>query len=519
MNTVFFYFSLLVNVILYFATIFLWVAIPDELTLNIGLTAFCLLLSFILMFVKREELAPIYRTRFFKHFSYMLFSSTCLFLILGMVNFLGYKFPAQRDFTQARLSSLTDQSINVVKKLDQNLSFKIFLKKMKAQSVVKFLERYRVHNSSIKIEVIDPELNPAAIKKFGIAQEGTLVVNYGKRWESIVKLSELEITNAIIKLTRLKDPVVFFSKGHGEVDIEDETQQGASLLHQVLKTSYYKVKNVNLAQISEIPKEVDCLVILGPKTKFFEHEVEMIRNFVDRGGKLLFGLMPDLNTKVEQAKHENIISMLESYGVKVVNTLVVDQKANVSGSNGTVPLVSDYNKNHVVTRFFSGPTFFPFSLSFAPVAEAAKKFHTTALVKTSKFPSSYGKTNFEDVGKGDWKFDPQHDLKGPLTLAMTSEELEESDKGIKRKLAVLGNSTFISNVYYGQGRNFHFFLNILSWLTEENQLISLDRPFSSVKKIVMSAPQKGVVMYFSILFAPLGLILIAILFYIRRQKL
>ena len=59
----------IINVILYFVLIALWISIPDVLTLNISLSVFNLVLTLILIYLNREALSRYYQSNQFKKFS------------------------------------------------------------------------------------------------------------------------------------------------------------------------------------------------------------------------------------------------------------------------------------------------------------------------------------------------------------------------------------------------------------------------------------------------------------------
>jgi hypothetical protein len=61
------------------------------------------------------------------------------------------------------------------------------------------------------------------------------------------------------------------------------------------------------------------------------------------------------------------------------------------------------------------------------------------------------------------------------------------------------------------------FLNALSWLVDEDRLISFNLPIVQSEPIFISQQQMGIVFYFSVLFSPLILIGASIYMYRRRR--
>ena len=433
--------------------------------------------------------------------------------ILGLLNYLAFKHPYSKDISPRMSHSITPQSQQVIKQFSEEIEFLVFARKNKAYSIKKILNKYAMVNSKVKISIIDPDLDPNSTQKFGISANNELIIKYQKRWVLVKNVSELDITNALIKLTRTKAPVIYYTTGHGEFSFEGADKNGMGQLREILKQSFFELRHLNLANLGQVPPDADCLIIWGAKSTFMKVELDAISKFLGRGVRLLYGLMPEFNAKTENP----LFKLLNDQGIKINNNLVFDPQLSVSGSKGSVPLVVNYSKNHLITRGFKGQTFFPFSVSLERAAHVPENNHISFLAQTSE--GSYAKSNFSQVGKGQWGLDSVQDKMGPLSIVAAVEEIEKKPEQKTKKIVVFGNSTFVSNVYFGQGKNIDFFLNALSWLVEEGQFISLERPFEAPKRLVLSAPHKGVIFYFSVFFAPLILLLMSILMYRRKAKL
>jgi hypothetical protein len=137
-------------------------------------------------------------------------------------------------------------------------------------------------------------------------------------------------------------------------------------------------------------------------------------------------------------------------------------------------------------------------------------------VQTSPFPASWAEKNLKQVQEGKVTFDGQ-DTKGPIVLAGIVFEKAKND--LETKIGILGSTSLIVNGYANQSPNFNLFLNILSWIVDNEGLISLNRPVLNQERIMMSSPQIGTIFYFSVIFLPLGLFSVAFYLYRRRLKL
>ena len=72
----------IINIILYFVLIALWISIPDELTLNIALTIFNGAITLILIFINRELLGIYYQSHQFKKLTEAITSVFLVFCFL-----------------------------------------------------------------------------------------------------------------------------------------------------------------------------------------------------------------------------------------------------------------------------------------------------------------------------------------------------------------------------------------------------------------------------------------------------
>ena len=86
-------------------------------------------------------------------------------------------------------------------------------------------------------------------------------------------------------------------------------------------------------------------------------------------------------------------------------------------------------------------------------------------------------------------------------------------------MVTFGNTTFVINSYKKFPQNFVLFVNSLNWLVGEERRISFNITGIEDRPIFMSENQIGVIFFFTVVFCPLVLLLIAFVLYKRRQKL
>jgi len=173
---------------------------------------------------------------------------------------------------------------------------------------------------------------------------------------------EYDLTTMIRKVSREKTPKIGLVTGHQGPDPQREMGKLNGLMGQL-----YEVAPVDLTQNPEIPEDVDALVVVGPKTPFAEPEQRAIDSFIMSGRAAAFLLgpvSPDLQNMQANPNTHGLGPMLESYGVKVGDGLVIDAQCasmNVQQQRGFlrisqpvqypfVPLPKELDPDHPLTR-------------------------------------------------------------------------------------------------------------------------------------------------------------------------
>jgi hypothetical protein len=145
-------------------------------------------------------------------------------------------------------------------------------------------------------------------------------------------------------------------------------------------------------------------------------------------------------------------------------------------------------------------TFFPITRSIEPEKTIPSGTTVDALFKSN--PNSWGET---DLKSKQASYDAGVDLKGPLPLAVaaTKEVKPASDKApaIKSRMVVTGTSNFPVNAYFPQG-NGNLFLNMVSWLAQDEDLISIRPKPPEDRRILLSQAQMRMLLLFTVIVLP-----------------
>jgi ABC-type uncharacterized transport system involved in gliding motility auxiliary subunit len=493
--------------------------------LVLGVLGLLALASYVLL--NLSSLKKGFRRRSFVYSGNMLLVVVLVLAILVVTNYFLSKHDYRVDFTASKIHSLSDQSVTVLKNLKTDVSLKCFFRETNYSraAMENLLKIYAYHSPKIKYEFIDPDKNPGLVKRYDITQDGTTVFEAGDKESRITGTTEEDVTNALIKVTRAAKKTIYFLSGHGEASLNETGDDGFSTVKSELEKQGYEVKEQALALASNFPKDCSLLVVPGPQKDLLPEELETVKKYIARGGRVFFMIDPETSP--------GMTPFLAQYGFKLENDVVVDTVSRLLGGDYFMPVVTEYEE-HPITRKFNYATFFPFARSVEISDKKPEGATLTALAKTS--PNSWAERELQEK---EVRFNKGKDRQGPITLAVVATikvnpETAPPPASVKpgektpsevtpitqeARIAVVGDSDFAKNRYYGLSGNGNFFLNIVNWLTEEPDLISI-QPKTQAPRTIQLTPSEGRLIFIvCIVFLPFAVLAAGIYVWLRRRSL
>jgi ABC-type uncharacterized transport system involved in gliding motility auxiliary subunit len=498
----------IIDVLIFLAAIALWITAPEYKTLNIGVTVFAFALGFLLLFSKYEEIKVFVRSNYFEKVLFHGINVLLVVSIVGVVNYLGNKNFKEFDLTHEKRNSLTEQTKKVLEMVKGPLKMTVFAKREEWGPMLNLLKLYEAQSSLISLEAVDTDLRPDLVKAKGITQNGTVIVNYESKESSFPIIDELSVTNSLMKALRSDKIVLYFITGHQELSCAETSPEGLSVLCDQLRSQNYEVRSLDLTKVQSIPKDATSVFVLGPISGFLKQEVDLIQEFMKEGGSFFLALAPAFKAEL----YDNLIKLVEPYGLTLGKDIVVDRMSTVQGAEATIPIVNKYQEGHPITEGFNLRTIFPLSSS---VRTLEGKDTAQILAFTSDFPGSWAETNLKGVTEGKAQFDEKKDLKGPIGLIGIAEGTGSS----KTRVTLLGSSSFLVNAYQAQAGNTTLFLNSVSWMVNDEGIISFNRPGIEEYPVILSGQHLQMIFVISILVVPIVFFGSAIFIYRRRRLL
>ena len=296
---------------------------------------------------------------------------------------------------------------------------------------------------------------------------------------------------------------------------------GFSQAKEQMEKANYEVKELVLARETKVPDDAALVIVPGPRTDLFPPEADALDAYIGRAGKVFFMATP--------FQAEGLAKHLQKYGVMLDDDVVIELSplAQIFGVGPLVPIVNRY-ESHPITKDLTGiMTLFPLTRSVEAAKTPPKGVSLQPLALTSA--QSWGETDRSVFQKGEAKHDPGEKM-GPLPVAIVatvdaqgdakSEGVDEK-KPAKARIVVVGTADFASNQFLGlsQVANRDFFLNVVSWLAEQEDMISIRPKDTKQNPIMLTSAQSNLVFWLPLVVLPGAVLFCGIVAVARRRRL
>ncbi|OFW05547.1 MAG: hypothetical protein A3I61_04475 [Acidobacteria bacterium RIFCSPLOWO2_02_FULL_68_18] len=426
------------------------------------------------------------------------------------VNYLGSRQNKRWDLTASRQNSLSEQTVKVLQGLQGPVKFTVFDRQTDFDRFRNRLNEYAYHSRNVTVEYVDPDTRPVVAKQYEIQQYGTVVIEYMGKRERVTADGEQELTNGLIKALSDKERKVYFLQGHGEKEPNRTERDGYSALSGMLRSDNYLVERLVLAQQKDVPADATVVVVGGPTSDILPAELDMLRAYLGRAGKLMVLVDPPLGDAPKALP--NVEALIKEWGVTLGTNVVVD----VSGATNepSIAVAATYPL-HAITEQFSTLTIYPVARTVEPAAGGTSGRTPTTIVETSR--ASWAESNFASLATGVALDAEGGDKAGPLSVAV-AVSAPASDTGTstpppssapsgnepkpETRVVIFGDSDFATNAYAGVPGNPNLFANAVNWLAQQENLIAIRPKQADDRRVTMTPQQQTLAFLASILFIP-----------------
>ena len=370
--------------------------------------------------------------------------------ILVVLNLIGSRFYTYLDLTEDKRYTLTDSTKKLLNKTDDNYYVTVYLDGTFPASIKRFrdrveetLKQFQGESAYINYEFIDPiDGTPEEVK----LMEKNLVdqrlypttINYFDGEENIMKpifpyavfkyfnkevqvnlldvegvtnyddqtlnaaegVLEYKFANAISKLQLQNKPIIAYTTGNGEYEIN----QIASLNRNLRK--YYRPVQIDLDTMYNLTNAVDLVIVAAPKTAFSARNQFMLDQYIMSGGRVLW-LIEEMDIRLDSIAFgsgyipplidHGLDNLFFEYGFKILDNTILDLESSsipqvVGNAGGTPqmdifkyyyhPLISSTSSHPIVKNIDRINMFFPSTIDTVVTKPGIKK---TFLLKSSQY--------------------------------------------------------------------------------------------------------------------------------------
>ncbi len=415
--------------------------------------------------------------------------------VVGVLNFLANRYNKSLDTTANKQFTLSDQTAKIAKDLKQNVTITYWDQPTRFPGAHDLLDRYKNLTSKIEVRYEDVEKSRTKAIAAGVKQTGTVFVDVADKHQEAKGLSEEEVTGALVRALKGGERMACFVLGSGEHSLSDVDRGGYSQLKQLVESNNYMTQTIKLLEKPEVPK--DCMIVVapGPARDYLQPEIDALKGFVEGGGKAIIMLDPPLKfAKNNVDENEGLVNMVAGWGVTADKNLVLDTSGvgQLFGMGPEVPLVTNYAAHAIVRTMKDVPSGFPIARSLT--IKSAQKTMAEKLFETSE--NAFATTN---LSSAEIKRGP-NDQKGPFVLGAAGTYT--GDKGSGRFI-VTGSSSWVANFFLRFNGNRDLFLNMMNWMSSDEDLISIRPKEPEDRRLNMTRSQMAMVFYSSVIVIPL----------------
>ena len=439
--------------------------------------------------------------------------------------------PLRLDLTSSGVYSIGPQTRKVLAELREPVGITFFydLRSKEMSDARALLKQYADASRLISVATYDPAIAPAEARRQQVKFAGTSVFESGGRRVVVNGGSEADFTNGLIRVTARAGQNLCFTAGHIEADPQSlqthehfegdmgsghshssggrslvlHERHGMGMAREALVTLGYQVRSVSLVGGGEPLKDCSVVVIAAPQQGFEATEVGQLRAWALRGGRILALVDPFVQTGLDP--------LFAEFGVKLERRLVLDDKSHY-WTDAATPAVTAYPR-HKITRNLP-LTFFAGAASLAPLPARGIDARVVPLVQTSDSARS------EPIGVAG----PADNGVQTIAVLATRRLGSSAAKGEapttepRAELLLVGDGDFASNSFFHILGNGALFLNGVSYLAEQEQLIDITPRQYELPRVQMTNGQMRATFVLSTLLLPGAALGLAALAWWRRRQ-
>lgn len=425
-------------------------------------------------------------------------------LLVALLAVVARLYRVEVDLTRDHRNTLSAATLEVLKRLDGPVSLTAYAMAQDARGeplhrrIEEFVRPYQRAKPDVTLALVDPREQPKAAAKAGVRAPVELVVEYKRRTVHLTEFNEQAFANALMRLARGTERLVLWLDGHGERKLDGAANHDLGEFGRQLESKGFRLGSLNLVLAQEVPANAALIVIANPQVDLVPAEGEKIRRYLAGGGNLLWLIDPE--------PLRGLSPIAELLGLVLTPGIVIDPEAARLNAPPTLAIAAVYGR-HAITDGFNLVTVFPQARQINTIE--SEEWRIRPLVEVA--PRGCVKT-----GKPEGRCDPKRDTPGPIVIA-TAFERAVGDR--QQRIVVVGNGSFLSNTFIGNGGNRDLGINLVNWLSGDDNLITLQPRGTADGTITIDQTILYLIAIVFLIVVPLAFMITGAVIWWRRRRI
>ena len=467
------------------------------------------------------------RTRAFRAGGYSVAAALIVIAMAVAVNVLAGALPdrlTQVDTTSSQLYSLSQETENLLAGLEQDVTIHWIVQAGQEDSRVELLlDQYAGHSDHVRVERVDPDVRPTFLQQYELTSvyNNSFVVECGETYRYVSYSDVYEysyttyetsfagegaLTSAISYVTSEDLPKVYTLTGHGESDL-------SSTFADAVEQQNFETEELSLLTVEQVPEDADGLLIYNPQSDLSQEEIAVLEDYLDRGGSLMLltspltdgGTLPNLEGLME-----------ERYGVSAAQGIVMegDQSRVLAGYTPAF-LLPQISSHDITSPLVEGGYYvLLYTVQGLTVSDDLPDgVSVTQMLTTTD--QAYSKTAGYDMTTYEKE---EGDIDGPFALAVAVTD--QVDEDVQSHVVWVSSATLLDDAasMVVSGANQDLFLNSLSWMTQQEQSISIHAKSLGYDYLTIPSSTASLLTVVMVGLIPLACLGVGITIWIRRKR-
>ena len=381
--------------------------------------------------IDKNKIGKLLNKRTLKYGTNAAIITAAVIVLAIMLNLIIGMLDLRLDLTPNKLFSLSETTVDILNELDKDVEIIGLFddgsvpSNSEYKQVTDLLSLYDKY-PRVTVRYVDPDRNPGIInqldpdgsldlgktdfvvrstvngveKKKKLEDNDLFEVKFSQYSFSQYTNAEQGFTGAIKYVTSEYTPVVYFTEGHDEYDVNYYYAN----LKSYLERNNFLVKTINLMTVDKMPDDAELVIVASPKRDFSYAERDVLDNYFYNGGKAIFMF----DYLENDPSFDQLNDLLGKFNLAINYDKVKETDESRHLTQDPYTLVVDVKSNSIVPRAFN--TLLKNSRSLTILKNVKDYITTTSLITTSS--TAVGEMVNKPRGE---------DLTGPLDIAVAVE--------------------------------------------------------------------------------------------------